>query len=60
MQFPAAIQQAMQAVQAASELDIQAGLALEAELFVNVSQTVDATEGIQAFLEKRPAHFIQK
>ena len=60
LQFPAAIQHAMQAVQAASELDIQAGLALEAELFVNVSQTLDAAEGIQAFLEKRPAHFIQK
>jgi enoyl-CoA hydratase len=50
----------MKAVQTASELDIQAGLALEAELFVNVSQTADAAEGIQAFLEKRPAHFIQK
>jgi len=60
LQFPAAIQHAMKAVQTASELDIQAGLALEAELFVNVSQTADTAEGIQAFLEKRPAHFIQK
>lgn len=60
LQFPAAIRHAIKAVQAASEWDIQNGLALEAELFVDVSQTADAVEGIQAFLEKRPAHFTQK
>lgn len=58
-QFPASIQQIIQAVQAAADLDIHAGLVKEAELFVQASQTADATEGIQAFLEKRTAHFTQ-
>jgi enoyl-CoA hydratase len=60
MQFPAAIQQIMQAVQSASDLNIHQGLELEAELFVECSQSADAAEGIQAFLEKRAANFAQK
>lgn len=60
MQFPAAIQQIMQAVQSASDLNIHQGLELEAELFVECSQSADAAEGIQAFLEKRAANFSQK
>lgn len=58
-QFPASIQQIIQAVQAATDLYIQDGLALEAELFVQSSQTADATEGIKSFLEKRTANFTQ-
>lgn len=58
--FPAAIQYAIKAVQAASDLEIKKGLMLEAELFVHASQTADAAEGIQAFLAKCPAQFTQK
>lgn len=58
-QFPAAAQQIIQAVQAASDLDLEAGLAQEAALFVKSSQTTDAAEGIEAFLAKRPANFTQ-
>ena len=59
LQFPAAAQQIIQAVQAASDLDLEAGLAQEATLFLQSSQTTDAAEGIQAFLAKRPANFTQ-
>lgn len=59
-QFPAAIQQIMQAVQSATDLNIYKGLELEAKLFVECSQSADAVEGIQAFLEKRKANFSQK
>lgn len=59
-QFPSAVQHALKAVHAATDLDIQAGLILEADLFVSASQTADATEGIDAFLAKRPAQFQQK
>lgn len=60
MQFPAAIQQMIEAIQSASDLNIHKGLELEAKLFVECSQTADATEGIQAFLEKRQVNFSQK
>lgn len=60
MQFPVAIHQIMQAVQSASDLNIHQGLELEAKLFVECSQSADAAEGIQAFLEKRSANFSQK
>lgn len=59
-QFPAAIQQIMQAVQSATDLNIHQGLELEAKLFVECSQSADAAEGIQAFLEKRKANFSQQ
>lgn len=58
--FPAAIQYAIKAIQAASNFDIKQGLTFEAESFVYASQTADAAEGIQAFLEKRAAHFTQE
>lgn len=58
-QFPASVQQIIKAIQASTDLDIHAGLALEAELFVQSAQTSDAIEGIRSFLEKRTANFIQ-
>jgi enoyl-CoA hydratase/carnithine racemase len=33
------------------------GNALEIETFANLFDTADAREGMQAFVEKRPAHF---
>lgn len=59
-QFPAAVKHALKAVQSASDFNIESGLALEADLFVSASKTADATEGIHAFLAKRPAQFQQK
>lgn len=59
-QLPAAVKQALKAVQQAFDVDIQTGLSLEADLFIDASQTEDAMEGIQAFLDKRPAQFQRK
>ena len=55
---PAALTQALIAVQCASPLSLDAGLCLEAEMFAIASQTCDATEGMQAFIEKRNPKFV--
>jgi len=54
---PAAVHLARKAVLAAAALDLQAGLRAEAELFSLATQTADASEGIEAFLEKRAPLF---
>ncbi len=55
--FPAALMQAMEAVQRAPGLPLAQGLALEADLFAMATQTRDAAEGMQAFLDKRKPVF---
>jgi enoyl-CoA hydratase len=48
---------ARQAVRASLELPLSAGLELERELFITAFTSDDRREGVQAFLEKRPAAF---
>jgi enoyl-CoA hydratase len=45
------------AVDEGYDMDLHAGLALEAKLFAEVFETADAQEGIHAFLEKRLPRF---
>jgi enoyl-CoA hydratase/carnithine racemase len=52
-----AIAYAKQAVQVADEVSLQHGLAHERQLFYSLFATQDQKEGMQAFLEKRPAQF---
>jgi enoyl-CoA hydratase len=48
---------AKRAVLEGTETDLAAGLRLERELFFEVVKTPDATEGLGAFVAKRPADF---
>ena len=54
---PVALRMAKSAVRAAAEMPLSAGLAYETELFVTCFASEDKTEGVAAFLEKRPAQF---
>ena len=54
---PVALRMAKSAVRAAGEMPLSAGLAYETELFVTCFASDDKTEGVAAFLEKRPAQF---
>lgn len=54
---PVAVRMAKAAVRAASEMPLSAGLAYETELFVTCFGSEDKREGVQAFLDKRPAEF---
>lgn len=54
---PVALRMAKAAVRAAAEMPLQAGLAYETELFITCFASEDKREGVQAFLEKRPAEF---
>ena len=54
---PVALRMAKSAVRAAAEMPLSAGLAYETELFVTCFASEDRTEGVAAFLEKRPAKF---
>jgi enoyl-CoA hydratase len=54
---PVALRMAKSAVRAAAEMPLSAGLAYETELFVTCFASDDKTEGVAAFLEKRPAQF---
>lgn len=56
--FPASLQQATAATQQALGLPLDQGLALEASLFASATQTCDAAEGMQAFLDKRKPAFV--
>jgi enoyl-CoA hydratase len=53
----AALRLIKRAVDEGAGMDLQTGLRLEGELFDEVFQTVDAKEGIIAFLEKREPDF---
>ncbi|MGE4336911.1 MAG: enoyl-CoA hydratase-related protein [Pigmentiphaga sp.] len=55
--FPSSMMAAITATRNAMSLSLADGLEQEAELFSNVTQTSDASEGIRAFLEKRKPSF---
>ena len=50
---PVALEYAKRSVQAASRMDLEAGIEYEAELFAQLFATGDPQEGIDAFLEDR-------
>ena len=52
---PLAVRAAKRAVKAAQELPLSAGLQAEREAFFDLFATEDQSEGIRAFMEKRPA-----
>jgi enoyl-CoA hydratase len=54
---PVAVRLVKQAVQRGANLDLYAACALESDLFVQAFATGDRREGMNAFLEKRPAKF---
>lgn len=54
---PAAVRYAMAAIREGAEMPIEQGLAFEATLFGLCAATEDMKEGLNAFLEKRPAKF---
>ncbi len=54
---PLAVQAAIEAIDAAEELPLRDGLALERRLFYLLFATEDQKEGMRAFLEKRPARW---
>jgi enoyl-CoA hydratase len=54
---PLAVAGCMEAVAQGADLSLQEALALEARIFGRLSESADKREGVQAFLEKRPASF---
>jgi enoyl-CoA hydratase/carnithine racemase len=54
---PVALQLAKNAVRAALESPLSAGLRYERELFITAFASDDKREGVAAFLEKRTADF---
>ena len=54
---PVALRAARTALRAADETGLQTALELERSLLAGLLSTQDKTEGIRAFLEKRPAQF---
>ncbi|QQS46938.1 MAG: enoyl-CoA hydratase/isomerase family protein [Acidobacteriota bacterium] len=54
---PLAVKYALDAVNAGSEMSLEAGLRLESTLFALCFATHDVREGARAFLEKRPPDF---
>lgn len=54
---PVAVSYCKQAVNAGVEVDLDHALAYEAELFAQTFATADQKEGMQAFVDKRPARF---
>ncbi|WP_194726770.1 enoyl-CoA hydratase/isomerase family protein [Noviherbaspirillum malthae] len=55
---PASLQMVRQAVAKALDLSLHEGFEAEAALFASSTQTVDAAEGVKAFLEKRKPVFV--
>jgi enoyl-CoA hydratase len=55
---PVALAQAKLAIQHGLDVDLENGLRLEAEAFAVTFSTEDRTEGMAAFLTKRPAKFV--
>lgn len=54
---PIALRYAKEAVNKGLDLTLEQGLRLEADLYFLLHTTADRTEGIKAFLEKRPPRF---
>jgi len=54
---PIALRYAKEAVNKGLDLTLEQGLHLEADLYFLLHTTADRTEGIRAFLERRPPHF---
>lgn len=54
---PAAVRYALEAIRGGVEMPLSEGLAYEATLFGLCAATEDMKEGMNAFLEKRPARF---
>jgi enoyl-CoA hydratase len=54
---PVALRYAKEAVNKGLDLTLEQGLRLEADLYFLLHTTADRTEGIRAFLEKRPPQF---
>ena len=54
---PVALKLIKQAIRAAAEMPLAAGLEMERELFVTAFASEDRTEGVRAFLEKRAPEF---
>lgn len=54
---PLAMKQVMAVIDEAYDLPLPQAFALEAAAFSQLCETQDKAEGVQAFLEKRPAHF---
>jgi len=54
---PAALRAAKAAIDGGLSMDLAAGLAWESQLFATLFATEDQTEGMTAFVEKRPAKF---
>ena len=54
---PIALRYAKEAVNKGLDLTLEQGLCLEADLYFLLHTTDDRTEGIRAFLEKRPPQF---
>ena len=57
---PLAVKYSKAAIARGMEVDIDAGIAIENELFAMCLASRDQKEGMQAFLEKRPASFENK
>lgn len=57
---PIAVQLCKEAVNEGMDVDLQTGIALEAEIFGLCFATEDQKEGMNAFVEKRKANFIGK
>ncbi|HEY5717560.1 MAG TPA: 2,3-dehydroadipyl-CoA hydratase PaaF [Motiliproteus sp.] len=54
---PLAVELAKDALQKAQDTDLASGLSYERKAFTLLAATADRNEGIQAFLEQRPAHY---
>ena len=54
---PIALKYAKEAVNKGLDLTLEQGLSLEADLYLILHTTADRTEGIKAFLQKRPPQF---
>ncbi len=54
---PIALRYVKEAVNKGMDLTLEQGLRLEADLYLLLQTTADRTEGIKAFLEKRPPRF---